>query len=77
MYGRRKEKRLERESDAAGNRVERAKQGQRDAQSLRGMPGHKQALRTTASAINTAKQDAKKAARKLEKYQEKRASKER
>ncbi len=77
MYGSRKEKRLEKESEAAGNRVERAKQGQRDAQSLRGMPGHKQALRTSASAINAAKRDEKKAARKLEKYQEKRAGKER
>jgi hypothetical protein len=77
MYGRRKEKRLEKEATAADNRVERAKQGQRDAQSLRGMPGHKQALRTSASAINAAQRDAKKATKKLEKYQEKRAGKER
>jgi hypothetical protein len=66
---RRKERRLERELTAAEERVEMAKEGQRDARSLRGMPGSKQAIKTAASTINSANRAVKKAQAKLDKHQ--------
>jgi hypothetical protein len=66
---RRKERRLEKNLTAAEERVEMAKEGQRDARSLRGMPGSKQAVKTSASQINKANREVKKAQAKLDKHQ--------
>ena len=65
----RKQRRLEREVNSANERVEMAKEGQRDAQRLRGMPGSKEAIKTAASNIHTAQKAAKKAQRKLDKHE--------
>ncbi|MEV4264861.1 hypothetical protein [Kribbella sp. NPDC049584] len=65
----RKQRRLEQEVNTAVERVEQAKEGQRDAQRLRGMPGSKQAVKTAASNIHSAQKAAKKAQRKLDKHE--------
>ncbi|MER7250844.1 hypothetical protein [Kribbella sp. NPDC000426] len=65
----RKQRRLEQAVDSANSRVEMAKEGQRDAQRLRGMPGSKQAIKTAASQIHSAQRDAKRAQKKLDKHE--------
>lgn len=72
----RKEKRLIGEIDAAERNVEKWKNSQKDAQSLRGMPGSRTAVKTAADNIRRANKGVKSAEKNLDKFYKQQAKKE-